>query len=129
LQFVENISHLERRIANSSGKGTSGKRAFAMTSLVMNWQIMTASGLEGGCMGWEMRRAINKLMKDLGVTQTELREKLEKKHEYRVSKSDMSSYLSGKLNTPKAKRVLKDSLEILLKEQNRIEDMLAQVNR
>ncbi len=80
-------------------------------------------------MGWEMRRAINKLMKDLGVTQTELREKLEKKHEYRVSKSDMSSYLSGKLNTPKAKRVLKDSLEILLKEQNRIEDMLAQVNR
>lgn len=80
-------------------------------------------------MGWEMRRAINKLMKDLGVTQTELREKLEKKHEYRVSKSDMSCYLSGKLNTPKAKRVLKDSLEILLKEQNRIEDMLAQVNR
>lgn len=80
-------------------------------------------------MGWELRRAINKLMKDLGVTQTELREKLEKKHEYRVSKSDMSGYLSGKLDTPKAKRVLKNSLEILLEEQNRIEDMLAQVNR
>lgn len=80
-------------------------------------------------MGWEMRRAVKKLMKDLGVTQTELRSRLKQKHGYTVASGDMSNYLSGKLDTAKAKRVLKDSLEILLEEQNRIEDMLAQVNR
>lgn len=68
----------------------------------------------------EIRKAVKELMQETCMTQTELRNKISRRYDYNVASSDMSNYLSGKIETPKAKKVLVNSLEILIEEKETI---------
>lgn len=75
---------------------------------------------------WEVRNRVQQLMKESAYTYAGLSEEVEKRYGYKVHGSEMSRYMSGELDTPKARKTLTDALEILNSEKRRRDTLLEQ---
>lgn len=75
---------------------------------------------------WEVRNRVQALMRESAYTYTALAEEIERRYGYRVACSEMSRYVSGDLDTPKARKALTDGLEILAGEKRRRDHLLGE---
>ena len=75
---------------------------------------------------WEIRLRVQALMKESAYTYQALSDEVTARYGYKVYGSEMSRYVSGELDTPKARRALTDSLEILNSEKRRRDALLSE---
>lgn len=71
----------------------------------------------------DVRDQVERLMKELGITQRELGRRIEATYGYKASPTVINYAMHG-LTTPKASRVLVDGLQVLTKEKARVELLL-----
>lgn len=72
----------------------------------------------------EVVSEVKRLMGELRMTQARLVDLLNEEHPYKVTRSEFCTYLNG-LNTPKARRAMVDALEILVREQKTVADLVS----
>ena len=75
---------------------------------------------------WEIRKRIQNLMTDSSYTYQALADEVTARYGYKVYGSEMSRYVKGELDTPKARKTLTDALEILNSEKRRRDTLLKQ---
>ena len=75
---------------------------------------------------WEVRNRVQSLIKESMYTYQALSEEIEKRYGYKVCGSEMSRFIKGELDTPKARKALTDALEILNSEKRRRDTLLEQ---
>lgn len=75
---------------------------------------------------WEIRQRVQALMKESAYTYQGLSDEITSRYGYKVYGSEMSRYISGELDTPKARKALTDGLEILNCEKRRRDTLLKQ---
>lgn len=68
---------------------------------------------------WELRERVKCLLRETGVTQATLCREINRKFGYRVYPAEMSSALSGTLQSPKANRILADAYSLLERRSER----------
>lgn len=75
---------------------------------------------------WELRNAVNQLLKELCFSRVELLNMYREKHQTKLSAQELSKYLNGSIETPKSRKVLSECLQILIDEQAKLKDLIAQ---
>lgn len=73
---------------------------------------------------WEVRMRVRELMSESAYTHQALADEISRRYGYRVHGSEWSRYVSGELDTPKARKALTDGLEVLLGEKRRRDALL-----
>lgn len=75
---------------------------------------------------WEVRNRVQQLIKESKYTYQALADEIANRYGYKVYGSEMSRYIKGELDTPKARKTLTDALEILSSEKRRRDTLLEQ---
>ncbi len=75
---------------------------------------------------WEIRQRVKGFIRESAYSTTSLSAEITNRYGYKVWSSEMSRYLSSKLDTPKARKALTDALEILTQETRHREKLLNQ---
>jgi hypothetical protein len=73
---------------------------------------------------WEVRNRVQELLQESAYTYQGLADEIAKRTGQKIWGSEISRFLSGALDTPKARRVLVDCLELLSEEKSRRERLL-----
>lgn len=76
----------------------------------------------------EIREEIKRLLKELGMTQTDLARLLTKRGKYRVNSQELCTFLGG-YDSPKANRALTDALALLVNERDYRENLVRRARR
>jgi hypothetical protein len=76
---------------------------------------------------WETRKLVSQLLEELGMTQAELCCELVRAHRGSpLQESELSRYIAGKSDTPKAHRTLEDAVSLLTRELRRRQKVVSE---